>query len=125
MRSSGASGVPELRYWISVTLPFTNITFISLTLNKPGEKAFGLTYPDIEALRSGQKSFEGIAASGSATISLTGKGKPERVSGMVVTANCFDTLGVWPILGLGSCSRRVARFCCMNTSRICALPALS
>jgi len=72
---------------------------VFLTLNKPGEKAFGLTYPDIGALRNGQKSFEGIAASGSATISLTGKGKPERVSGMVVSANYFDVLGVRPILG--------------------------
>ncbi|MFZ3332566.1 MAG: ABC transporter permease [Candidatus Acidiferrales bacterium] len=74
---------------------------VVLTLNKPGEKAFGLTYPDVEALRNGQKSFEGIAASGSATISLTGKGKPQRVPGVVVSANYFDVLGVRPILGRG------------------------
>jgi len=74
---------------------------VSLTLNKPGEKPFGFTYPDIEALSDGQKSFTGIAACGFATISLTGKGKPERVWGMVATANYFDVLGVRPILGPG------------------------
>jgi predicted permease len=74
---------------------------VSLTLNKPGEKPFGMTYPDIEALRNGQKSFEGIAGCGFGTISFTGKGKPEGVSGMVVSANYFDVLGVRPTLGRG------------------------
>src|SRR5215472_5934184 len=74
---------------------------VSLTLNKPGEKTFGMTYPDIEALRNGQRSFEGIAGCGFGTISLTGRGKPERVSGMVVSANYFDVLGVRPVLGRG------------------------
>ncbi len=93
--------------WINSALlnPIPGISdparLVSLTLNKPGEKAFGLTYPDVEALRNGQKSFEGIAACGSATISLTGKGKPERVPGMAVSANYFDVLGVRPILGRG------------------------
>ena len=74
---------------------------VSLTLNKPGEKTFGMTYPDIEALRNGQRSFEGIAGCGFGTISLTGRGKPERVSGMVVSANYFEVLAVRPILGRG------------------------
>jgi putative ABC transport system permease protein len=72
---------------------------VSLTLNKPGDKPFGFTYPDIEAMRDGQQSFTGIAACGFATISLTGKGKPERVWGMMTSANYFDVLGVRPILG--------------------------
>jgi predicted permease len=74
---------------------------VSLTLNKPGDKPFGFTYPDIEAMRDGQQSFTGIAACSFATISLTGKGKPERVWGMVASANYFDVLGVQPILGRG------------------------
>jgi predicted permease len=74
---------------------------VSLTLSKPGENPFPFTYPDVEAIRDGQQSFAGIAACGFATTSLTGKGKPERVWGMVASANYFDVLGVRPILGRG------------------------
>src|ERR1700730_6548124 len=71
---------------------------VSLTLGKPGQP-FGFTYPDLEAVRNGQQSFTGITACWFAQMSLTGKSKPERVWGMVATANYFDVLGVRPILG--------------------------
>ena len=71
---------------------------VSLTLGKPTQP-FGFTYPDLEAVRSGQQSFTGITACWFAQMSLTGKSKPERVWGMVATANYFDVLGVRPILG--------------------------
>jgi predicted permease len=74
---------------------------VSLTLSKPGDDPFPLTYPDVEAMRDGQKSFTGIAACNFVQMSLTGKGKPERVWGMVATANYFDVLGVRPIFGRG------------------------
>jgi predicted permease len=74
---------------------------VALTLSKPGENPFPLTYPDIEAIRDGQQTFTGITACGFATMSLTGKGKPERVWGMVASANYFDVLGVRPVLGRG------------------------
>jgi hypothetical protein len=74
---------------------------VSLTLSKPGENPFPLTYPDLEALRDGQQSFTGIAGCNMVAMSLTGKGKPERVWGMVASANYFDVLGVRPILGRG------------------------
>ncbi len=74
---------------------------VSLTLNKPGDNPFPFTYPDIEAMRDGQQSFTGIAACNFAQISLTGKSKPERMFGMVTSANYFDVLGVQPILGRG------------------------
>jgi len=89
--------------WINSALlnPVPGITddVVSLTLNKPGERAFPFTYPDIEALRNEQQSFAGITACGFAQMSLTGTGKPERVWGMVASANYFDVLGVRPILG--------------------------
>src|SRR6516165_7381745 len=91
--------------WINSALlnPVPGITnaddVVSLTLNKPGEKPFPFTYPDIEALRNGQQSFAGITACGFAQMSLTGTGKPERVWGLVASANYFDVLGVRPILG--------------------------
>jgi macrolide transport system ATP-binding/permease protein len=74
---------------------------VSLTLSKPGENPFPFTYPDIEAIRDGQQSFTGIAACGFVEMSLTGKARPERVFGMVASANYFDVLGVRPILGRG------------------------
>jgi predicted permease len=74
---------------------------VSMTLSKPGDNPFPFTYPDIEAMRDGQQSFTGIAACNFAQISLTGKGKPERIWGMVASANYFDVLGVRPILGRG------------------------
>jgi predicted permease len=74
---------------------------VSLTLSKPGDTPFGFTYPDLEAMRDGQQSFAGIAACDFAQMSLTGNGKPQRVWGMVATANYFDVLGVRPILGRG------------------------
>jgi predicted permease len=74
---------------------------VSMTLSKPGDNPFPFTYPDLEAMRDGQQSFTGIAACNFAQISLTGKGKPERIWGMVASANYFDVLGVRPILGRG------------------------
>ena len=62
---------------------------VSLTLSKPGDNPFPFTYPDLEAMRDGQLSFTGITACSFAQISLTGKSKPERVWGMVVSANYF------------------------------------
>jgi predicted permease len=74
---------------------------VSLTLSKPGDNPFPFTYPDLEAMRTGQQSFTSIAACSFAQMSLTGKGKPERVFGMLASANYFDVLGVRPILGRG------------------------
>jgi predicted permease len=93
--------------WINSTLlnPVPGLTkpteVVSLTLSKPGDNPFPFTYPDIEAMRDGQKSFTGIAACSFAQMSLTGKGKPERAWGMVASANYFDVLGVRPMLGRG------------------------
>jgi predicted permease len=71
---------------------------VSLTLGTPGQP-FGFTYPDLEAVRNGQQSFTGIAACSFVQMSVTGKAKPERVWGMVTSANYFDVLGVRPFLG--------------------------
>jgi predicted permease len=74
---------------------------VALTLSKPGDPPFPFTYPDLEAMRNGQQSFAGIAACNFAQMILTGKSKPERVWGMVASANYFDVLGVRPLLGRG------------------------
>jgi len=85
---------------------------VAMAENKSGDNPLGFTYPDIEAMRDGQQSFTGITACMFAQMSLTGKGKPERVWGMVASANYFDLLGVRPVLGRGfsaplhDCGRR-------------------
>ena len=93
--------------WINSTLlnPIPGLSrpseVVSLTLSKPGDTPFPFTYPDIESMRDGQQSFTGIAACSFIQMSLTGKGKPERIWGMVASANYFDVLGVRPMLGRG------------------------
>jgi predicted permease len=93
--------------WINATLlnPVPGLTkpneVVSLMLSKPGENPFPFTYPDVEAMRDGQRSFTGIAVCNFSQISLTGKGKPVRLSAMVASANYFDVLGVRPFLGRG------------------------
>jgi len=93
--------------WINSTLlnPVPGLSkpneVVSLTLSKPGDNPFPFTYPDLEAMRDGQQSFTGIAACAFAQMSLTGTRKPERIWGMVASANYFDVLGVRPALGRG------------------------
>jgi predicted permease len=91
--------------WINSALlnPVPGVTnpseVVSMTVGNKWDNPIGFPYPDIEALRDGQQSFKGIAVCTFTTISLTGKGKAERVWGMVASANYFDVLGVRPVLG--------------------------
>jgi predicted permease len=93
--------------WINGTLlnPIPGLSspneVVALSLGRSSENPFPMTYPDLVAIRDGQQSFTGIMGSSFTPLSLTGKGKPERVWGSVVTANYFDVLGVRPILGRG------------------------
>ena len=93
--------------WINSTLlnPIPGLAspseVVSLSLGRGTDNPFPFTYPDYEAMRDGQQSFLGITAGSVTAMSLTGKGKPERVWGMVTSANYFDLLGVRPILGRG------------------------
>jgi predicted permease len=93
--------------WINSTLlnPIPGLAspneVVALSLGRGMDNPFPFTYPDFESMRDGQQSFVGITAANIAPMSLTGKGKPERVWGMVASANYFDLLGVRPILGRG------------------------
>ncbi len=93
--------------WINSTLlnPIPGLAspneVVALSLGRGTDNPFPFTYPDFESMRDGQQSFAGITAANIAPMSLTGKGKPERVWGMVASANYFDLLGVRPILGRG------------------------
>ncbi len=93
--------------WINSTLlnPIPGLAspheVVSLSLGRGTDNPFPFTYPDFEMMRAGQHSFAGLTGSNPTAMSLTGKGKPERVWGAVASANYFDVLGVRPILGRG------------------------
>jgi predicted permease len=93
--------------WINSTLlnPVPGLAspkeVVALSLGKTVDNPFPFNYPDYEAMRDGQKSFSGITVFDFLPFSLTGKGKPERVWGMVASANYFDVLDVHPALGRG------------------------
>jgi predicted permease len=59
------------------------------------------SYPDFLDLRERTRSFSALACSSIEPMNLTGKSKPERIWGTLVSANYFDFLGVRPILGRG------------------------
>ena len=59
------------------------------------------SYPDFVDLRERNKSFSALTAFAIEPMNLTGKAKPERTWGSLVSANYFDFLGVHPILGRG------------------------
>jgi predicted permease len=93
--------------WINSTLlnPIPGLAnpgeVVSLSLGRGTDNPFPFTYPDFEMMRGGQRSFVGLTGGIPTPMSLTGKGKPERIWGSVASANYFDVLGVRPILGRG------------------------
>ena len=93
--------------WINATLlnPIPGLAspneVVALSLGRPSDNPFPFTYPDFEMMRNGQHSFAGLTGCNPTPMSLTGKGKPERIWGTVASANYFDVLGVRPILGRG------------------------
>ena len=93
--------------WINSTLltPIPGLAnpseVVSLSLGRSADNPFPFTYPDFETVRDGQQSFVGLTGCFPIPMSLTGRGKPERVWGTVASANYFDVFGVRPILGRG------------------------
>jgi predicted permease len=59
------------------------------------------SYPDYLDLRTRTHSFSGLAAAQLCPVGITGRERPERVWGMLVSENYFDVLGVKPALGRG------------------------
>ena len=58
-----------------------------------------LSYPAYVSLRDGAVNVDGIAAWGGITASLNADGETDLVSGVIVTGNFFDILGVTPVQG--------------------------
>src|SRR6516164_882874 len=92
--------------WISATLfnpiPGAANTGRMLTIQR-GERSEHptppLSYPDFADLRANTKTFSGMIAHHFDYISITGSAKPERIYGVLVSADYFEVLGVQPYLG--------------------------
>ena len=65
-----------------------------LSYVRSGTASGVFSYPDIAELREQQQGFTGIAAWGGIGASLTTEGDPQVVTGVIVTGNFFDVLGV-------------------------------
>jgi putative ABC transport system permease protein len=83
-------------------LPYKNsdrIVWLSNRNATLGVTATFLNEADILDYRDQARSFEQIAAWGTLPLNLYGAMTPERVEGVYVTTNFFQTLGVTPVLG--------------------------
>jgi putative ABC transport system permease protein len=73
--------------WIWETNPGNNI------------KTEHVSIPNFLDWQTQNQSFEQLTAWGRTLVTLTGSGEPEQLSGAVIAANLFSTLGVSPALG--------------------------
>jgi predicted permease len=60
---------------------------------------FGFSYPRYLAVRDGQQVFSDLALGIVTGFTITGRGEPEQVQGIQVSATYLPTLGVQPLLG--------------------------
>ena len=72
---------------------------VALTETSKETRVMAVAYPDYLDWRAAQGVFENLAARMPAGGVLTGDGEPERVTGRLVTASFFKTLGVSPAAG--------------------------
>ncbi|MFZ3255728.1 MAG: ABC transporter permease, partial [Candidatus Acidiferrales bacterium] len=73
--------------------------YVAVSIN--GRDQNPLAYPDYVDLRDRNHSLSSLVAASATSMSLTSNGRPERVWGILASANYFDSLGVRPILGRG------------------------
>ena len=92
--------------WINSTLlnPIPGVAhtsqYVELTAGPAGDDA-PLSYPDYEDLRDRNHTLSSLIVYSLWSVDITGNGKPERIWAMFSSANYFDALGVYPILGRG------------------------
>lgn len=92
--------------WINSTLlnPIPGVAhtsqYVELTAGPAGDDA-PLSYPDYEDLRDRNHTLSSLIVYSLWSVDITGSAKPERVWAMFSSANYFDALGVYPILGRG------------------------
>lgn len=92
--------------WISSTLfnPIPGVAYNGkmITIQR-GERsehpAPPFSYDDYADLRAGTSTLSGLTGYHDDFMDITGNGKPERIYGVLASANYFEVLGVRPVLG--------------------------
>ncbi|MGB7753185.1 MAG: ABC transporter permease, partial [Candidatus Acidiferrales bacterium] len=93
--------------WINSTLlnpiPGASNTgnILAFTSGGSSRNPIPFSYPDFLDLRDRTRSFSALTGFSIEPMNLTGRAKPERTWGTLVSANYFDFLGVRPVLGRG------------------------
>ena len=89
--------------WINATLlnPIPGATEPGRLVAMMRGRSATVSYPDFLDLQRRAQSFSGLAASALCPMSFTGRERPQRTYGMLVSANYFDVLGVRPVIGRG------------------------
>lgn len=64
-----------------------------------GRESFAVSYPDYRDYRERNQVFTDLLCWGEASLSLTIGGQAEQLTGMLVSGNYFEVLGVQPVLG--------------------------
>jgi predicted permease len=83
-------------------LPFPRASeLVTLYENKPNFKYGSISYPNFLDWQRNNRTFQSIAAYRPDDFTVAGTGNPERVNGVMVSADFFSTLGVQPALGRG------------------------
>ena len=65
----------------------------------PNAAKLGMSYPNFRDYRDKSAAFSGLSVFTFTNFTLSGEGTPKQISGMVVSANYFDVLGVKPVIG--------------------------
>jgi predicted permease len=83
-------------------LPFPHAQeLVTLYENKPNFKYASISYPNFLDWQKNNRTFEAMAAYRPDDFTVARTGTPERVDGVMVSADFFSILGVKPILGRG------------------------
>jgi predicted permease len=90
--------------WVRSTvlnpIPGVNHTSEYIAISTGGtDDANPISYPDYVDLRDRNHTLSSLIAASPRAMSLTARAKPERVWGLLVSANYFDGLGLLPVLG--------------------------
>jgi predicted permease len=65
----------------------------------PNTVKLGMSYPNFRDYRDKSTAFAGLSVFAFTNFTLSGEGTPKQISGMIVSANYFDVLGVKPATG--------------------------
>jgi len=72
---------------------------VTLYQHKPQFVYSSISYPNFLDWQRDNQTFQSLVAFRPDDFSLTGLGEPQRIDGIMVSANFFPTLGVTPVLG--------------------------